>query len=127
MENLYIEGYRDDFFVPSVKFDAAAGKLEISGESYLEDTIAFYQPICDWLNEFLDDDTMPVTFDFKLSYFNTSSSRSILDILFILKDFEDRGGKLKVNWHYDKDDLDMKEEVEDYIIESELKINIIAE
>ena len=42
MENFQIEG---ENYIPSVNFNADSGVLEISGESYHEYTIEFYQPI----------------------------------------------------------------------------------
>ncbi len=43
----------------------------------------------------------------------------------ILKDFEDDGGNVKVNWYFDKSDPDMVEEVEDFEAESGMKIKLI--
>ena len=69
----------------------------------------------------------PVTFDINLSYYNTSSSKHILEILYILKDFETQGGSVTVNWYYSEEDADIEEEIEDFEIESGLKINLIAQ
>jgi len=126
MENINIKGSHDIFFVPSVDFNAETGICAIAGESYLEETVNFYAPLLEWLEDYILLVEKPLTFNFKLTYFNTSSSRSILDILNILKDYEDNGGKVVVNWYYEKDDSDMEEEVEDFMIESELKINLMA-
>jgi hypothetical protein len=125
MENISVKGYHDDYFVPTVDFNADLGVCELSGESYLEDTVDFYAPLLNWLREYKNEGKKPITFNFKLTYFNTSSSRCILDILYILKEYEEDGGEVTVNWFFDKDDIDMEEEVEDYTIESELAINLI--
>ena len=125
MENLQIKGSHDVYFVPSVNFDASKGRCEFSGESYLEETVDFYAPLLEWLDDYISGVDKPLYFDFKLTYFNTSSSRSILDILNILKEYEESGGKVVVNWFYDEDDTDMEEEVEDFMIESELEISMI--
>lgn len=125
MENIKIKGSHDIFFVPSVDFDADSGICEISGESYLEETVEFYTPLLNWLKKFITEKAQPLTFNIKLTYFNTSSSRCILDILNILKDYEDNGGHVTINWYYDKDDIDMEEEVEDYMLDTDLKINLI--
>jgi hypothetical protein len=125
MENIHIEGSHDVFFVPTVDFNAETGVCEISGESYLEETIEFYTPLLEWLENYIAEIDKPITLNIKLTYFNTSSSRCILDILNILKDYEEAGGKVTVNWFYDVEDSDMVEEVEDYMIDSELQINMI--
>ncbi len=125
MENLYIKGSQDVFHVPSVKFDAQTGICEISGESYLEETVDFYEPLIYWLEDYIDETNGAITFNFKLSYFNTSSSRSILDILNLLKQYEENDGDVIVNWYLDLSDNDLKEEVEDFTIETDLKINLL--
>jgi hypothetical protein len=126
MENLKIQGSHDVFFVPSVDFNAETGICELSGESYLEETIDFYIPLLQWLQDYIDYINKPVIFNIKLTYFNTSSSRCLLDILNLLKEYEEQGGQVIVNWYYDADDSDMEEEIEDYMIDSELKINMIT-
>ena len=125
MENIEIVGYSGDYFVPTVNFNADLGLCEISGESFLEETMKFYEPLLRWLEEFTQTVKKPLTFNFKLSYFNTSSSKRILDILLILKDYEDDGGEVEANWFFDEEDVDIEEDVEDLMIISEIKVNII--
>lgn len=125
MEDIKIKGSHDIFFVPSVHFDGETGVCEISGESYLEETVEFYAPLISWLKEYIKTKAAPITMNIKLTYFNTSSSRCILDMLNVLKEYEEDGGKVEINWYYDKDDIDMEEEVEDYILDTDLKINLV--
>lgn len=125
MENLIIEGSHKNFFIPSVDFNAKSGLCQISGESFLEDTIDFYNPIIDWIEQYIDDIKGPIALIIKLTYFNTSTSRSILDILNILKDYQEDGGEVVVNWHFDENDVDMEEDIDDYIIDTGLEIHKI--
>lgn len=125
MENINIKGSADTYFIPSVLFDAKTGKLRIFGESYLEDTKAFYHPLIQWIENYIKEVKGPVFLDFDLSYYNTSSSKSILEILYVLKDYESQGGQVSVNWFYSQEDDDIEEEIEDFEIESGLKINLI--
>jgi hypothetical protein len=125
MENLEIEGSHKNFFVPSVSFNAKTGICEISGESFLEDTVEFYRPLIDWIEEYINIVQGPLALIIKLTYFNTSTSRSILDILNLLRDYEEAGGEIVVNWHYDENDIDMEEDIDDYIIDTGLEINKI--
>jgi len=124
MEDISIDGSRNVYFVPTVKFNAKDGNCELSGESFLEETEDFYAPLLQWLRDFTEHVKIPITFNYKLTYFNTSSSRCILDMLKILKKYEKEGGEVAVNWYYDEDDLDMEEALEDYIIATGLKINL---
>ena len=62
--------------------------------------------------------------NFKLIYFNTSSSRLIVDFLETLRKSREDGKQITVNWYYDPDDPDVKDEVEDFEIESGLEIDL---
>lgn len=124
MENIRIKGFKGVYYIPTVDFDSKTGICILSGESFLEDTEEFYQPLFDWLELYMNDIGGPVVFNFSLSYYNSSSSRSILQILKSLKKYHAKGGTVEVNW-YLKEDLDLIEEIEDFEIESDLKINVI--
>jgi len=128
MENLFIEGYHGTFFIPTIDFNAQTGVCEISGESYLEETTKFYEPIIKWLEEYLSTEDKPLTMNFKLTYFNTSSSKCIVEILSLLKKYQDKGKKITVNWYYDdtlEDAEEEIEEVEDFMAETGININLI--
>ena len=126
MEKIQIAGSHDVYFVPSVDFDPDTQSCLLAGESYLEETLEFYEPLMEWLERYFIEVDKKLTFNIKLTYFNTSSSRCVLDILNLLKDYEDSGGKVDINWYYDPEDSDMIEEVEDYMIDAELKIKMIV-
>lgn len=125
LESLTIEGKSGTFFIPSVDFDAQTGNCRLEGESYLENTWEFYDGLTNWLKKYTET-KKNITFNFKLTYFNTSSSKGILDILFLLKDFELAGGEVTVNWHYPEDDEDNLAEAEDFIADSELEMHLIS-
>ncbi len=125
MEDIIVQGSHKDYFIPTVNFNAQTGICEISGESFLEDTVEFYKPLIQWLEEYTEEVKKPIAFIIKLTYFNTSTSRSILDLLNVLKDYEDNGGEVVINWHYDENDIDMEEDIEDYMIDTGLDINLI--
>lgn len=124
MEDLKIKGEKGTFFVPNIHFSAKTGICEVQGESYLEDTFTFYQPLVDWIKEFASTQ-QPITLNVGLTYFNTASSRSILDLLEALKAYEETGGQVKVNWTVKDWDEDMQQEVEDFAMDADLPINII--
>lgn len=126
MENIDIQGFKDDFFVPTVNFNAKTGICVLGGESYLEETVEFYSPLLQWLRDYTENPANTfIEFNFKLTYYNTSSSKRIVDILLILKEFQNKGGDVKTNWYYEEDDLDIVDEVEDFMKISKLNINLI--
>ena len=124
MESITLTSSPTTPYFPEVKFDADKGLCEISGESYMEETYKFYLPLINWLKEYTNEVKKPIEMNVKLIYLNTSSTKCVLDMLEILKDFEDAGGKVKVSWYYDKSDPDMVDEVEDFEAESGMKIEL---
>ena len=123
MENFHIEG---STYIPRVDFNFQSGVLEIEGESYHEYTMEFFQPIFNWLEEYLAESGRKVTLNFRMSYFNTSSSRRFLEILTMLEDYQnDKDGDVTVNWYYEENDVDMLESGEEYSDDVDLNFNLI--
>jgi hypothetical protein len=104
---------------PEVIMDYENGLLEIIGESYPENSLGFYKPVYDWLNKCIQD-KIQLKVNFKLNYFNTSSSKCVIDILDSLDKYFVNGGKVEINWYYEEDDEDMKETGEEF--SSDLKV-----
>lgn len=124
MENLEIVVAEGSHFKPSVSLNAKTGLCEIAGESYLEEASLFYKPVNEWLKEYIKTGE-PILFNFKLSYVNTSSSKHILSILRLLKEYKDSGAKVEANWYVELGDTDTEEDIEDYSIISGLEIRTI--
>ena len=125
MKSLIIDAIPDSPYYPSENFDATTGICELKGESYMEEAYKFYTPLLNWLKEYAIKQKSPVILNIKLTYFNTNSSRLLLDMLDMLKKSLDAGGSITVNWYYEIDDPDVKEEVEDFEIETGLTIHMI--
>jgi hypothetical protein len=106
MDTIIIKGTST---TPLVIFDAVEGILEIKGVSILENSIAFYRPLLEGLDIYISGPVSPVVVNIHLDYFNTSSSKSILDVLKRLKLLYEKGSGVTVNWYYDKEDQDMEE------------------
>lgn len=107
MQSLFIPATEDEFITPSVSFDISSGLFEMIGESYIEDTESFYSPLWDWLKEFVDTSTQDIVFNFKFSYYNSSSSKAILRIIKILKEHSQKA-KVSINWFYPNNDLEQE-------------------
>lgn len=114
-------------YIPRIEFDHETGIFEIEGECYHEYTMEFFKPIFEWLDLYLSEPGQTIVFNFKMSYFNTSSSRRFLEILTILEDYtKEKDGKVTINWYYEAHDVDMKESGEEYADDVELPFNLIA-
>ena len=111
MEPIKIAGTED---TPTVTLDKDKEVLEISGRSLPEDVASFYDPILNWLDEYAQDPLEKTVFNFKLVYFNTASSKLLLDILMKLEEMHEAGKDVTVVWHFPEDDEDMQEAGEEY-------------
>ena len=111
MEPINLEGTPK---TPSVKFDAESGVMEIKGRSIPENSIEFYKPLVDWLEDYAKNPLKKTQVNVQLEYFNTSSSKCILDVFKKLETISKGKSEVVVNWYYEEDDEDMLEAGEDY-------------
>ncbi len=111
METIKIQGTED---TPKVILDKDSELLEISGRSLPEDVASFYDPVLTWLDEYADEPNAKTVFNFKLVYFNTASSKLLLDILMKLEEIHEAGNDVLIKWHFPEDDEDMEEAGEEY-------------
>lgn len=120
METIKLQGTDD---TPSVILDKASGVFEFSGRSLPEDVNSFYEPILDWLSDYAEAPNSETSVTFKLVYFNTASSKLILDILLKFEEIGEAGSNVQINWYYPEDDEDMEEAGDEYsdIVEIPIK------
>ncbi|HAN17999.1 MAG: nuclear pore complex subunit [Bacteroidetes bacterium GWC2_33_15] len=111
MESISIEGTPK---TPTVNFDAGTGIIEIKGRSIPENSIEFYRPLVEWLEEYSKEPQKLTTVNIQLEYFNTSSSKCILDVFKKLETIKKARNEVVINWYYEEDDEDMLEAGEDY-------------
>ncbi len=127
MEDIVIKNEQGAFFTPNVNFSASTGKCILQGESYLEDSFEFYANLTRWMEQYLGSGKSIIEVDFKLTYFNTSSSRAILELLRKLRTWQAEGKQVTVNWFYpDPDDDDLLMEAEDFMDDAKIKMNLVS-
>ena len=121
MKDIHLKAVKGIYISPEVNFNSSTGECEIKGESFLEETSNFYAPLAEWLSEYVKIQK-PIIFSINLTYFNTSTSKWLLNMLHILKEYEENKGNVTVKWYYMKDDVDMEEEIDDYISDTGIDI-----
>jgi len=121
MNSLLIEPTDDS---PKVVLDDQNQVFLFEGESRPQHAFKFFGPIIHWLNEYGKilfwqkehfGKNRRMTFQFRLSYFNSTSAKFIGDILSILDNFCKDGYEVRVKWFYQPEDTDMKESGEEYL------------
>ena len=95
---------------PAVFLDKGNGIFEISGRSLPEDTVTFFEPVMDWVKAYARQPNSSTDFVFKLDYFNTASSKLILDLISLLKEIKGA----KIIWYYQEDDEEILDAGEEF-------------
>lgn len=110
---------------PTVNLDCNTGILLFRGRSIPENSIDFFQPINHWVDQYCEHPKQETTLQIRLEYFNTSSSKCILDLLKKFEQLNKEKSKVTVEWFYETNDEDMEEAGEDYQAIVELPFSMI--
>jgi len=108
MESKFIEGTPR---TPEIALNVESGTLKISGRSIPENSVSFYQPVFDWLDDYAKKPSDNITMVFELEYFNTASSKCILDVLRKLEHIKNLPSKpnVVIKWLFEEGDEDIEE------------------
>jgi hypothetical protein len=100
---------------PLTDFNAETGKLLISGKSVPENAAIFYDPMLEWLDQYIQMPAKKTTLTIQFEYFNTITTKILADIFFKLEVLHiSKKSEVLVNWQYVEDDENMLETGEDY-------------
>jgi hypothetical protein len=108
---------------PFIKLSADTGSCVISGSSYMQNPSQFFEPVIQWLRDYIDQNTGKLIVFYDLKSLNTGTSRVIYQILELLKGYKTNGGDVVIKW-YMEDDEDFHA---DDIIDMSLQFNIDIE
>lgn len=86
---------------PEIDFDPDNDLFKITGESYPENCWNFYKPMFKWLEQYFAE-AGPDRFELvmELLYFNSSSSKTFMDLFDLLDEHADAGCEVVVKWRY---------------------------
>ena len=114
MQDLIIQ---PDNSSPAIHFDAGKHLLQITGESYPENTVLFYEPVFLWLQTYLDKSRdEDILLEIELVYFNSSSSKVLSDLFELLSQCVHQQSSITVHWRYHRENdmsLEYGEEFQD--------------
>jgi len=116
--DLVIKATRSTF---GIEFLTSAGILRFSGDSYPENSSEFFEPLIRWVKRFVSIPHPKVRVEFKVNYFNTSSSKYLFLILSLLKNYQDLGNHVQFVWYVKSPDDEMIETWREIMEELQLK------
>jgi len=124
MDTLNIEASKSS---PLVKYDAESNTLEITGECYPENAVKFFAPVFEWLHEAVKSLDAPLlTVNLNISYFNSSTSKALMNFFDVLEEAYDNGKKIEVNWMYMEENETAEECGEEFLEDIEhLPFNLV--
>jgi hypothetical protein len=123
LEKLVIKGTG---LSPEVTFDNYTGILEIKGRSLQSDVKDFFDDILEWLREYSKKPQPETIVNLRIEYLKTSAFKIMLDAFMILKQIQNSGHKVVINWYYEEDDDDIMETGVDYSTVIDMPFNMIA-
>lgn len=99
---------------PYIRFNGAEGSMEISGRAIPEQPDDFWMPVLNWFEGYLMNPCALTTVKINLEYFNITSSKRILFLMYKLNELAGMGKDVCVEWFYRSSDEDMYEVGQDY-------------
>lgn len=97
-----------------ITLDKDMGRFEFYGKSLPENPNEFFEPVLAWFREYVKEPNKETILVFKMEYFNTASSKRLLDVLSICYEIHKKKLSIIVNWYYRFNDEDMKETGESF-------------
>lgn len=91
-------------YTPEVSLNEDTNELVFSGRSFPDNSGRFYEEVSSALT--FENDKDSITLQFMFEYVNSSSIISILKLIREIEERLDRGD-VKIHWHYDSEDDEM--------------------
>ena len=123
MKNLIIDGTNDS---PVINLNKDTGILYLGGSSLPENVLEVYNPVLNWLEEYLKKPHPETRAEFFFEYLNTASSHMMVRILQQLVQLKNVCTDFKITWFYVTGDPDMRHFGEELMDLTGFPIQLIA-
>lgn len=120
-KDLLIKPTRTTF---GIEFLFSKGVFRFSGDSYPENSVDFFQPLLNRITEYLHFPSENLTVEFRVNYFNTSTSKYLFQIMELLAAYQANGHQLDITWYSSGNDDDMLEAWREIMLELDLSFRI---
>ncbi len=106
LKGFYIEGTKK---TPRIEFNNLSGEMVVSGKSFPENTAKVYEPVLEWIREYIKTHHPTTNFHLRLDYFNSTSLLWIVKIIKLLSTYDEKESTLFINLYFDDEDFDPKD------------------
>jgi hypothetical protein len=93
----------------AIECDPATGVVAMSGISYPADAAEFFEPVFDWMGEYIAQSLGPLRLELRIDYLNTSSTKCLFDLIDRAEGYFKSGAEVAIDWYYKAGDDDIKE------------------
>lgn len=109
---------------PLLRYDPDTTTLFMVGESYPENSFEFFDPVLTFIRDTLSTCSV-FNFDIDVSYMNSSSTKSVLDIFDLMEEAAEKGVSVTTIWRYDTDNPRALELAEEFREEVTFPFNLV--
>lgn len=111
---------------PEILFDPTNQVFEIKGKSVPDDAEEFYMEALQWFDDYVANPNEETVLKIDLEYFNISSSKRLLFLLYKLNELKSKDKNVRVHWYYNEQDEDMFEVGQDYAFMVKVPFDFIS-
>lgn len=101
------------------------GFFKIRGRSIHENAAEFFEPVEEWVSEYIKDPAETTCVDIVLEYFNSASARMLITLFQKITYVTLKNRKYVFNWYYEEGDEDILERGEYFASILDIPINFI--
>ena len=114
LKGLYIEGTRK---TPKIEFTNLTGELILEGRSIPENVVKVYEPLLEWVINYVKSPCITTNLHLKLEYFNSSSLVWIIKLIMALGKIKLKGALLYIHMYFEIEDFEegITDELKDII------------
>jgi len=101
------------------------GMIKITGRSIHENVAEYFEPVEEWIKEYIEMPAELTCVDMNLEYFNSASAKVFVHLLELLKHVNLKNKKFIFNWYYEEGDEDIFERGEYFASILDVEFNSI--
>src|SRR6056297_3808261 len=111
---------------PKIYFNKNQGTIKLSERAMPENARLFFGPLLEWIEKYVQTPKDKTYIHLDLEYFNSSTSKLIIQMLNPLKEIEKKGKELIIEWYYMEEDDDILDSGKTFEELSGLKFKYIS-